>query len=203
MPHHPVYLASTSPRRQELLAQIGVAFSVVTAEIDETPSPQEEVLAYLQRMAKQKALAAQSLLEYDAWIIAGDTSLLVDGQILGKPVDADDAQAMLQRLSGRSHQVYSAVALCHQDTLLCAVSITEVTFAPLPVSDIAAYVASGEPMDKAGAYAIQGYAARWVKNINGSYSGVMGLPLFELNQLLEQANFPYFNPLKKPMPHEK
>lgn len=187
----PLYLASSSPRRQELLAQLGVDFSLVSAEIDESPRQDEEPLEYIQRMALQKALAGAQSIDsaMDAWVIAGDTSLVLDNRILGKPKDAGEAKFMLSQLSARSHKVYSSVAVWHQGEVQSLINITEVTFTGLDADDITAYVASGEPLDKAGAYAIQGYAAKWVKNINGSYSGVMGLPLFELSQLLEQSGY--------------
>jgi septum formation protein len=191
MQNSAVYLASSSPRRHELLAQLGIEFTVVLAEIDETPQANEAPLAYLVRMAEHKAEAAAIKIDVndDDWIIAGDTSLVLDGEILGKPNDANHAKSMLSQLSGRGHQVYSSIAVWHQGKVQSSVNITEVSFAEIEEDEIAAYVASGEPMDKAGAYAIQGQAARWVKNINGSYSGVMGLPLYELSQLLKQNGF--------------
>jgi septum formation protein len=193
-----VYLASRSPRRRELLAQIGVAFDVLAfraapradPEIDETPRPGEAADAYVLRLAKalhgarladRRSLALQP-------VLAADTTLEIDGDIIGKPTDAADAAAILRRLSGRSHRVLSGVAVCVRAQTKTALSISEVRFRPLTGDEIRRYVASGEPMDKAGAYGIQGYAGLFVEYIGGSYTGIMGLPLFETGMLLRKNN---------------
>ncbi len=178
-------LASASPRRRDLLQQIGLVFSVLAADIDETPLAEETPTAYTVRLAVTKARAV-SALHPDAMVIGADTTVTVDGRLLGKPRDAVDAQEMLRLLSGRAHQVVTGIAVAGRAGLRYAAEITEVFVAAITDAEIAAYVATGEPMDKAGAYAIQGRAARWIPRIEGDYSNVVGLPLARLSQLLSE-----------------
>ena len=180
-PH--IILASASPRRSELLKQIGISHRIMAVDIDETPFANESPLAYVERVAAEKSAACQALLNDNLPVLSADTSVICDGQIMGKPLDLDHAISMLSRLSGRSHQVYSAVSL-RGDHHWQALSISEVTFKPLSTDEIIAYWQTGEPCDKAGAYAIQGLASTFIESITGSFSGVMGLPLYETAQLL-------------------
>ena len=181
-------LASASPRRAELLRQVGIEPECRPAHIDETPQKGEHPADYCRRLAKEKAAAIVSRFVIDDRAVLGsDTIVVLDGEILGQPRDADDARAMLGRLSGRTHQVMTAVALWHKDRWRQAMSVSDVTFRSLRDEEIRAYVATGEPLDKAGAYAIQGRAAAFVPYMAGSYSGVMGLPLFETLELLRDA----------------
>lgn len=177
-------LASSSPRRQELLTQIGVSFSVQVPAIDETPLVGEAPPAYVQRMAEEKALAVLAQQKGDVCVLAADTSVIVDELILGKPADAADAKAMLLRLSGREHQVLSAIAVADQSRLNSHVVSCKVAFRTLTDAEIDAYWHTGEPRDKAGSYAIQGLGAVFVQAIHGSYSAVVGLPLAETAALL-------------------
>ncbi len=190
-----LYLASASPRRAELLRQIGIQFNTVVADIDETAQPGESAQALALRLSREKALKAQAMLakpRSEHWILAADTLISVDDQILGKPQSQAECQSMLRQLSGRSHDVISAIALSQPDggELSQALCRSEVRFRSLTDSEIADYCASSEPMDKAGSYAIQGRAAMFIENLNGSYSAVMGLPLFETAQLLQQSGYP-------------
>ncbi len=194
-----VYLASQSPRRAQLLQQLGVQHQALLpaadedAEALEAERPGELPLAYVQRVTRAKLKAAQQRLLQrglsPAPILCADTTVALGRRILGKPADAADASATLQRLSGRSHRVLTAVALAvpGRRTVLLAVNTSHVRFAKLPASVLAAYVASGECFGKAGAYAIQGPLAGWIDHISGSHSGIMGLPLFEAAQLLQRA----------------
>lgn len=198
-----IYLASRSPRRRELLTQIGVAFDTLLfrhgiredVEVDETPLPGEEPLLYVQRVAAAKAdhgvrLVAQRML-MPRPVLSADTTLEVDGEIIGKPRDVGDAEAILRRLSGRTHRVLTAVAVAlGHDVREAALSVSEVSFRPLDDDEIARYVASGEPMDKAGAYGIQGHAGIFVSHLSGSYTGVMGLPVHETALLLRRVGYP-------------
>lgn len=177
-------LASSSPRRQELLTQIGVPFSVQVPAIDETPLAGEAPPAYVQRMAEEKARAVLAQQAGDVCVLAADTSVIVDGLILGKPADAAEAKAMLLRLSGREHQVLSAIAVADQSRLNSQVVSCKVAFRTLTDAEIDAYWLTGEPRDKAGSYAIQGLGAVFVQAIHGSYSAVVGLPLAETAALL-------------------
>lgn len=182
-----VYLASTSPRRQELLRQMGVQFEVIAIDIDETPIADETALAYVQRMAIAKAQAGWvASPQPHRPVIAADTAVVASGQILGKPHDDKAAKAMLTLLSDRTHQVMSSVAVVMNGQVRCQTSINEVTFASLDKDMIAWYIATGEGRDKAGSYAVQGLAAMWIEHISGSYSGIMGLPLRETYQLLTE-----------------
>lgn len=180
-------LASASPRRRELLGQFGLAFDVDPADIDETRRNGETAESYVLRIAGEKALHVADRHPGQP-VLGADTAVVLDGHSLGKPVDAGEARSMLRQLSGRSHQVMSAVALvCPDGRRLSRLSSTEVEFGQLPVAWIDAYIASGDPMDKAGAYGIQNQAGIWVSRITGSYTGVVGLPLFETGTLLREA----------------
>ncbi|HEY0905859.1 MAG TPA: Maf family protein [Methylophilus sp.] len=178
-------LASRSPRRIELLAQMGVHCQVLPADIDESVLPGEDPARYVQRLAVAKAQAVALLAGSELPILAADTTVALGQEILGKPEDAAEALAMLQRLSGSRHLVHTAVALWQGGEVRCLLSTTAVDMMQVPLAVLQDYVASGEPMDKAGAYGIQGRAGRWIARIDGSYSGVMGLPLHETAQLLQ------------------
>lgn len=179
-------LASASPRRQELLRQIGLTFSSRAPAVDEEPLPDETPQAMALRLARSKASAVLSQAESSEVVLAADTVVCVDDELLGKPVDAADAALMLRRLSGRKHSVVTAVAVGCGSDIRTAVSTTGVWMRELAAAEIEHYVADGEPMDKAGAYAIQGRGAAFVARIDGSYSGVVGLPLFETLALLAE-----------------
>ena len=197
-----VYLASRSPRRQELLRQLNVRFDELRfreaagrpADVVEGALDAEPVHHYVERIARTKASVGWQQVQRRVLpqraVLAADTEVSVDGAIFGKPVDAHDARRMLSRLSGRTHEVLTAVALRWQEELLVEVSRSEVTFRSLSADEIERYVGSGEPFDKAGAYAIQGRAAAFVSRLEGSYSGVMGLPLYETAELLARIGFP-------------
>jgi septum formation protein len=181
-------LASASPRRRELLQQLGVAHTVAAAAIDESLLPGETPRDYVLRLAAAKAAAVMAGDRHDGLPVLGaDTAVVVGAEILGKPADAAAARVMLRLLSGREHQVLSAVALARPGWRKSALSATRVRFRLLSDADITAYVATGEPFGKAGGYAIQGRAAVFIAHIDGSYSGVMGLPLFETATLLAEA----------------
>jgi septum formation protein len=184
-----IYLASGSPRRRELLQQIGVSFQVIGADLDETALPGEPPVAYVSRLAQAKATVGweRSRDSGGVPVLAADTAVVLDARILGKPADMNDAIAMLLQLSGRAHQVLTAVALRTAAGLQVKLSHSTVTFRSIDPGEARAYWDTGEPSDKAGAYAIQGYAAIFISDLKGSYSGVMGLPLFETAALLEAA----------------
>lgn len=190
-----LYLASGSPRRAQLLAQIGFSISKIASDIDETPHENELALAYTERMAWQKSEQALSLFvaahgaEPELPVLTADTSVAIDGLILGKPDNHAHAVAMLHMLSGRTHQVISSVVVWHQGQRTQTTQTSEVTFRPLTETEIQAYVNSGEADDKAGAYGIQGAAAVFIEHLSGSFSGVMGLPLFETAALLRSIGF--------------
>jgi len=186
-----IILASASPRRQELLDQINVTYKVYPVDIDETPRVNELPLAYVQRLAAEKSAACQSRLNTDIPILAADTAVVLGQMIMGKPKDQDDAVSMLMLLSGKTHQVYSAISVRGREHGQ-AVSVTEVTFRHLNKQEILAYWHSGEPLDKAGSYAIQGLGALFVQAIKGSFSGVVGLPLFETAELLSNQGVTVF-----------
>lgn len=179
-----LYLASRSPRRAQLLQQLGLHFASLPADVEEIPSPGQRPADYALATAVAKAQAAARLAPRALPVLGADTDVAVDGLILGKPRDRDDALRMLALLSGRAHEVCSAVAVVLGGRVETALSVTRVHFAPIGPAQAAAYWQTGEPADKAGAYAIQGYAARWVKSIEGSYTGVVGLPLYETCGLL-------------------
>ncbi len=185
-----VILASQSPRRRELLALIGVAHTVSPADIDESVWPDEAPVPHVERLARAKA-AALAGANLDAVVIAADTIVVLDGEILGKPRDESDARAVLARLSGRMHTVFTAMAVARGGRTESAVEEVDVTFRALTATEIAAYVATGEPMDKAGAYGIQGYGATIVERIDGDYFSVMGLGLRRLVELLGRLGLRY------------
>ena len=195
-----IYLASRSPRRRELLTQIGVPFDTLAFRglqreegIDETPFDDEAPAVYVERMARTKAeygwqtVSLRRLIPQP--VLAADTVIEFDSEIIGKPADPVDAQAILKRLSGQTHRVLTAVAVVFKGDIESTLLTSEVRFCELDDAAIRRYVASGEPMDKAGAYAIQGYASLFVEHLSGSYSGVMGLPLYETGQLLRRFGF--------------
>jgi septum formation protein len=186
-----LYLASQSPRRRALLEQIGVRFQILDVDVVEHRAVGESPQAYVSRVARDKARAGLAALggaqRGDAWVLGADTEVVLNDDVFGKPRDADDATAMLRRLSGRIHKVISAVWLisdAHETNEVC---VSRVRFDAIDSATIARYVATGEPFGKAGAYAIQGYGAAWIEELHGSYSGVMGLPLFETARLLRSA----------------
>lgn len=182
-----LYLASKSPRRAELLARLGLDFGVLDLDIPEHRQPNEPAEEYVRRVAREKAgaglLTVMSVPH--ALVLGADTEVILDDEVFGKPRDAADAAAMLRRLSGRTHQAVTAVSLVSAGREAQAVSVSEVSFAELGEDEIAAYVATGQADGKAGAYGIQGAAERFVRHLSGSYSGVMGLPLFETSRLLK------------------
>jgi septum formation protein len=193
-----IYLASRSPRRRELLKQIGVPFELLLlredlrrgADVDETPLPDESAGIYVLRIARAKAETAVRQIAYRALpqkpVLAADTTVVFDGEIVGKPDDSDHAARILRALSGREHQVLTAVAIALREQIETQISVSSVWFREIPEAEIRRYCASGEPLDKAGAYAIQGRAGAFVTRIAGSYSGIMGLPLAETVELLQK-----------------
>ncbi|NUT74420.1 septum formation inhibitor Maf [Pseudomonas sp. C1C7] len=187
-----LYLASGSPRRRELLTQIGVPFTAVSADIDETPLNHESPSAYVERLARGKAAAGRNVVVSDApfCVLGADTAVVLEGKILGKPVDEADACAMLKILSGREHQVLTAIAVLEGDRCESRVVTSNVLFRQIGSDEAAVYWASGEPRDKAGGYGIQGLGAVFVAALNGSYSAVVGLPLCETAQLLGHFGIP-------------
>jgi septum formation protein len=184
-----VYLASGSPRRRELLQQMGIPYQLVAADVDESTRAGQAASAYVSRLAIAKAEAGWRVSAGPA-VLGADTAVVLDQQILGKPRDREHALELLQRLSGRSHAVLTAVALRTANATAVRVSHSEVTFRSLSTQECLAYWETGEPLGKAGAYAIQGFGAAFVARLDGSYSGVMGLPLFETAELLDGAAVP-------------
>jgi septum formation protein len=190
-----VYLASQSPRRQALLSQIGVSFEVIfphdtaQAEALEAVWPHETALRYVKRVTGLKLKSALHQLSLSTHskepVLCADTTVVIDQEILGKPRDEQHAVQMLQTLAGKTHHVLTAVAIGHNGKVYTALSRSSVQFAPMTSDDIQQYVDSQEPMGKAGAYAVQGLASRFIRKISGSYSGIMGLPLYETSQLLK------------------
>lgn len=185
-----VILASQSPRRRDLLDLIGIPHEVRPADLDESLLPGESPPAHAERLAREKALKLAAA-EPDAVVIGADTIVVLDGEILGKPADVDEAVATLRRLAGRTHTVFTAVAVVRGGLVVSGVESVEVTFRPLTDEQIRAYVATGEPMDKAGAYGIQGYGAVIVERVNGDYFAVMGLAIGRLVGLLERVGVGY------------
>jgi len=183
-------LASASPRRRELLQQIGVSHVVQVADIDETPLPDEPPGDYVQRLARSKALHVFGSRSVELPVLGADTTVAIDGLALGKPTDESEHRQMFERLSAREHAVYSAIALATTDGVAVRLSVTRVVFRAISEIERAAYWASGEPRDKAGGYAIQGLGAVFIESIAGSYSGVMGLPLAETAAVLVAAGVP-------------
>ena len=181
-----IVLASTSPRRKALLEQVGLTFSTASIDIDESVQQHESPVAYVLRLARAKALAAVPHFSAQTILIAADTTVTIDNHILGKPLDREDAFAMWQKLSGRVHQVITGVAVAQAGRIVtCSVS-TDVEFSPLSAAQMQEYWASGEPLGKAGGYAIQGRGAAFIPRIHGSYSNVVGLPLVETLALLDE-----------------
>jgi septum formation protein len=197
-----IYLASRSPRRRELLAQVGVRFDLLLfrvppredAEVNEDWQPGETPEGYVQRVARAKAEFGADLIARRAIVarpvLAADTTLDLDGEVVGKPRDEADAIAILTRLSGRSHRVLTAIAMAQGDRIEHRLSVSTVRFRPLGADEVKRYVQSGEPMDKAGAYGIQGRAALFIEEIHGSHSGIVGLPLCETALLLRDFGYP-------------
>ncbi|MHC8316197.1 Maf family protein [Pseudomonas sp. LB3P31] len=192
-----LFLASGSPRRRELLTQIGVPFSAISADIDETPLTQESPSAYVERLARGKALAGRGAVVCPAefCVLGADTAVVLDGKILGKPVDEADACAMLMLLSGREHEVLTGIALLDAERCESRVIRSLVRFRQIGPGEAAAYWASGEPRDKAGSYGIQGLGAVFVAGLDGSYSAVVGLPLCETAELLGHFGIPCWQTL--------
>ncbi|CCJ87349.1 Maf family protein [Cronobacter dublinensis] len=183
-----LYLASGSPRRQELLGMLGVSFERLVPGVEEQRAEKEAPQDYVTRLARDKARAGVALAARDLPVLGADTIVVLDGDVLEKPRDAAHAAEMLRRLSGQTHQVMTAVALADSLRMRERLVITRVTFRALTAQDIAAYVESGEPMDKAGAYGIQGLGGCFVRSIEGSYHAVVGLPLVETWELLSEFN---------------
>jgi septum formation protein len=185
-----IVLASGSPRRRQLLEMIGLEFRVVPPDVDETLGPSEQAEGYVTRLAREKARAVAAR-EGGTVVLAADTTVVLRGRIFGKPASPEGAAEMLRQLGGRKHQVMTAVAVARDERLEHALDVTDVTFRPLTDAQIAGYVATGEPLDKAGAYAIQGKGAALVEGIRGDFFGVMGLPLRLALELLERFGVPY------------
>lgn len=183
-----IYLASASPRRQELLRQLGLDFEVIASNLEEVPLPGERPRDYVARVARDKARYVERQLREQGEalhpVLGADTEVVLDGEILGKPRDRAHGIEMLRKLSGRTHEVLSGVCVLHDRREYAALNVSHVTFRALTEAEIAAYWDTGEPADKAGAYAIQGRAAAFIERLEGSYSGVMGLPLYELAGIL-------------------
>jgi septum formation protein len=186
-------LASASPRRRELLAQAGYRFEVQPSSVPESRRPDEDAIRFATRLAREKAMEvfARSQTTAETMVLGADTVVVCEGEVMGKPADAADAERMLLQLSGRTHHVVTGVALVwgagSSPVIEIAAELTQVTMRTLSPEEVSAYVATGEPMDKAGAYAIQGYAARWIPRISGCYFNVVGLPLALVATLLEAA----------------
>ena len=184
-------LASASPRRRELLAQAGYVFEVDAAHIDESPRPNEAPAAYVQRLAEEKAqavLAKHPDHTGNLIVLGADTTVVYGNEIFAKPAAAADAQRMLRTLSGRTHQVLTGIAAATRRGAVSAVESTDVVFSEIPAVELDLYCATPEPLDKAGAYGIQGYAARWIPRIHGDYFNVMGLPIARVVRLIEEAS---------------
>lgn len=186
-------LASSSPRRRELLKQAGFDFTVESADINEDPQPGEAAAKYVQRLAVEKAQAVRDRHRADndsgdpITVLGADTTVVLDGEILGKPANHAEARSMLERLAGRTHQVMTGIAAITSNTIVSDVEITQVFFDLINEDELAHYLTTGEPFDKAGAYGIQGYAARWIPRVEGCYFNVMGLPISRTIALLAKA----------------
>ncbi len=185
-----VILASQSPRRRDLLTLIGIPHDVSPADVDESILPDEAPVPHCERLARSKA-ATLAARDAEAVVIGSDTIVVLDGEILGKPQDAADAERIIARLAGRTHTVFTAVAVAHRGRMVSGVESVSVTFRPLDADQVAAYVATGEPMDKAGAYGIQGYGATIVERIDGDYFAVMGLALGRMIRLMAELGLDY------------
>jgi len=191
-------LASASPRRAEILQQIGVDFQIAPADIDETPKPQESPVDYVQRMAQEKTQhVINSIAGSSAVVLGADTSVVLNCKIYGKPKNQQEAMAMLEALSGKTHQVLTAVAMGNKQRCLLKLSATDVKFRELDLKECLDYWNTGEPLDKAGSYAIQGLGAVFVEKISGSFSGVVGLPIEQTAQLLQTFNVPIWGASNK------
>jgi len=190
-------LASQSPRRKSLLSQLGYQFDTIAADIDETQYDNENAECYVERLAKEKAQYVFDLLanQGNSLVLGSDTCVVCDGRIFGKPKDLADSIEMLSSLSGKSHQVLTAIALVGKNMITCDVVTTKVFFKTLTIDEIKQYWQTAEPQDKAGSYAIQGIAGQFVKSIQGSYSAVVGLPLFECAQMLSKAGLSSILPM--------
>ena len=186
----PLLLASGSPRRRELLEQIGLRFTVHPVDIDETPDPGETPREYVLRLARQKA-AAGAVRVPGTLVLAADTTVTLDGDLLGKPEDEADARRMLRRLQGREHEVATGVALVAEARMVSAVEVSRVRFLPMTETEIAWYAATGEPLDKAGAYAIQGIGGLFIASLEGNYSNVVGLPLPVVHRLFRELDYDF------------
>lgn len=185
-----LFLASSSPRRKELLQQLGLTFEVINAPIEEVALPNESPESFVLRMAIEKALSGfNKVAGKRIWVIGSDTAVVLNGRVFGKPKHESDAFKMLSALSGSQHEVLSAVAVVFDGEVFSVLNRTQVYFKKLNDAEINAYIATQEPFGKAGSYAIQGLGAQFITKIEGSYSGVMGLPLYELNQLLAESNY--------------
>jgi septum formation protein len=178
-------LASASPRRRELLTQAGLAFEVHAADIDESRLPNENAATYVQRLALEKAQAIHARFP-DTTVLGADTTVVLDGEIMNKPTGVADAERMLRALADRTHQVYTGIALVNASSRLVHLETTHVTFSAISEEDLALYLASSDPLDKAGAYGIQGFAARWIPRIAGDYFNVVGLPIAATMRLLRE-----------------
>lgn len=189
-----LYLASGSPRRRELLSQLIPEFAVVHVDVDESRLPQESPANMVVRLACLKAGRGREIIGVDAPVLAADTVVAMGDDVFGKPESRADALAMLARLSGATHEVFTGVALEFAGNPLTRLSVTRVSFRDIDLAEAEAYWASGEPADKAGAYAIQGIGGIFVRNLEGSYSGVVGLPVFETAELLRQSGFKLLSP---------
>ncbi|MCB1582098.1 MAG: Maf family protein [Marinicella sp.] len=183
-----IILASKSPRRKQLLEQLGWSVICQAVDVDETPIDNEKPVNYCKRITLAKAQAAQTVIQSELPILTADTTVVLQQKILGKPSDELAAFNMLKSLSGVSHQVITVVAISYQGETLSVVNQNKVKFAKINEAEIKAYIATGEPMDKAGSYGIQGFAAMWIEKIEGSYSGIMGLPLYETTQLFKKVD---------------
>ncbi|MDG6779017.1 Maf family protein [Thiomicrorhabdus sp. zzn3] len=185
-----LYLASGSPRRQELMRQLNLNFEVIEAPVEEVALPNESPESYVRRIAIEKALAGfNKVAGKQIWVVGGDTAVVLGDKVFGKPRSEADAHAMLRRLSGATHRVLSGVAVVYDGEVFSRLNQTDVTFRALEDAEIHEYWLSGEPQGKAGSYAIQGLGARFIERIEGSYSGVMGLALYELDQLLRESAY--------------
>ncbi len=191
-----LYLASQSPRRRELLTQIGVSHQVIKADVPEVPRVNESPSDYVQRLAREKAQGGWATVKRLALpsrpVLGADTIVVINNEILEKPRDAEQAAAMLRKLAGADHQVMTAVAMMLEERCIIKLSVTDVVFRPLSEDEIAAYWRTGEPYDKAGGYAIQGLGAVFVQQLRGSYSGVVGLPIEQTFELLEEFGVPFW-----------
>ncbi|MBQ4849542.1 nucleoside triphosphate pyrophosphatase [Pseudoalteromonas sp. MMG012] len=182
----PLYLASASARRKQLLTQLGYEFEQFSVDADETQLPYESALEYVERLAILKAQSGVAMGYIDRPVLGSDTVVVIDGDALGKPIDKDNFMATMQRLSGRTHQVLTAIALVTEERVISSVVSTDVTFKTLSELEMSDYWLSNEPQDKAGGYGIQGLGGRFVTNISGSYFAVVGLPLYETEALVQQ-----------------